>query len=162
MSRAGLRKVTKVVRGKRGATRRSYWVRAAGLAKRHRSVIAAGALTLAAALAAHKRQAIGAGAASVAKSANHWRRYGGATLAGKLVSAVGAKAAEHIGASLGKRVGARVGRRLGRKHVETAREFGGVIGETVAGHFAERHIKHAEAKVVGALRKKNPFAVKAR
>lgn len=158
MARAGLRKVTKTVRGKHGASRRSYWVRAVDAVKKHHKALAVGAITLATgALAVHKRQALGSGAMSAAKSADHWRQYGGARLAEKLVKAVGAKTAEHVGTKLGQRVGARIGRKLGRKHVETAKEFGGVIGETIAGHFAERHIEHAGERVAKTLRKKKLF-----
>lgn len=56
-NRAGLRKVVKTVRGKHGAVRRSYWVRAqeAGksLIRKHGGKIAAGALLGAALLAGH-------------------------------------------------------------------------------------------------------------
>lgn len=54
-NRAGLRKVVKTVRGKHGAVRRSYWVRAQeagkGIIKKHGGKIAAGALLGAALLA---------------------------------------------------------------------------------------------------------------
>lgn len=55
-NRAGLRKVVKTVRGKHGAVRRSYWVRAqeAGksLIRKHGGKIAAGALLVASAIGA--------------------------------------------------------------------------------------------------------------
>lgn len=61
-SKAGLKKVTKTVRGKKGAVRRSYWVKAKDAAKsaggflnRHKSKIALGAAALAGtAYLAHK------------------------------------------------------------------------------------------------------------
>ena len=65
-SRAGLKKVTKTVRSKKGTARRTYWVKAQEAAKgagrflnRHKGKVAAGvALVGAAALAAHNRGAI--------------------------------------------------------------------------------------------------------
>lgn len=65
-SRAGLKRVVKSVRSKKGTARRTYWVKAQEAAKgagrflnRHKSKIAAGAaLVGAAALAAHNRGAI--------------------------------------------------------------------------------------------------------
>lgn len=60
-SKAGLRKVTKTVRGKKGAVKRSYWVRAKegvkGFVKRHPTAVKVGlgaAGALAAGLAIHK------------------------------------------------------------------------------------------------------------
>ncbi len=41
-NRAGLRKVTKTVRGSKGAVRRSYWVKAKSFASRHKRKIALG------------------------------------------------------------------------------------------------------------------------
>jgi hypothetical protein len=65
-SRAGLKKITKSVRGKKGSVRRSYWVKAQEAAKgagrflnRHKGKIAAGAaLAGTAALAIHNRGAV--------------------------------------------------------------------------------------------------------
>lgn len=60
-SKAGLRKVTKTVRGKKGVVKRSYWVRAKegvkGFVKRHPTAVKVGlgaAGALAAGLAIHK------------------------------------------------------------------------------------------------------------
>lgn len=60
-NRAGLKKVTKTVRGKKGTVRRSYWVKAQGAAskvggfvKKHKGKIAGAAAVVGTALLAHK------------------------------------------------------------------------------------------------------------
>lgn len=82
-NRAGLRKVVKTVRGKHGAVRRSYWVKAGeatkGFVKRHKGKIAAGALLAAGIMAANffgdrnhgasRRAAVGSAASGTAAGA---------------------------------------------------------------------------------------------
>lgn len=171
MSRAGLKKVRKTVHGKHGTVSRSYWVKSASAVKsgiaHHGLKLGAGALALGVgALAAHHRSTIGTHALGAAKSANTWRRHGGASFADKMINAVGNKLVEHvggkIGSHLGSRAGAAIGRRLGgRKGRAAGKELGAalgeVAGETAGGHFAERHIKHAAGRTATLLRKKNPF-----
>lgn len=171
MNRAGLKKVKKVVRGKHGTTSRSYWVKSASVVKsglvRHGAALGAGALALGVgALAAHHKAAIGSHTMSAAKSANTWRRHGGASFADKMISAVGNKLVEHvggkIGAHYGSRIGASLGRRLGGKKgraqgKELGAALGEAAGETAGGHFANRHIKHVAKGTASILRKKNPF-----
>lgn len=55
-NRAGLKKVTKTVRGKKGMVRRSYWVRGKDLAKRHAGKIVAGAALIGGAALAYKHR----------------------------------------------------------------------------------------------------------
>lgn len=100
-SRAGLKKVVKSVRSKKGSARRTYWVKAQEAAKgagrflnRHKGKIATGAaLVGAAALAAHNRGAI--------KGAYH-----GARIANRASGTVsrGMKAVTGNGMSLGTRL----------------------------------------------------------
>lgn len=171
MSKSGLKKVKKAVHGKHGTTMRSYWVRStsalrSGLVK-HGATIGAGALALGAgALAAKHRATIGVHALGAAKSADHWRRYQGASFADKMISAVGNKLVEHVGGKLGShfgsKAGAAIGRRLGGKKgkahgAELGHVIGETIGETAGGHFADRHIKHVAGGAASLLRKKNPF-----
>ncbi len=82
-NRAGLRKVVKTVRGKRGSVRRAYWVKAGeaagGFVKRHKGKIAAGAILAAGIMAANffgdrnhgssRRAAVGAAASGAASGA---------------------------------------------------------------------------------------------
>lgn len=59
-NRAGLKKVTKTVRGKKGAVKRSYWVKAkeavSGFAKNHGKKILAGAALAGGAALAYKHR----------------------------------------------------------------------------------------------------------
>ena len=82
-NKAGLRKVVKTVRGKRGSVRRAYWVKAGeaagGFIKRHKGKIAAGALLAAGIMAANffgdrnhgasRRAAVGSAASGAAAGA---------------------------------------------------------------------------------------------
>jgi len=112
-SRAGLKKVTKVVRGKRGSVKRTYWVKAQQAAKgagsflsRHKGKIAAGAALVGAGiLAARHRGAI--------KGAYH-----GARIANKGAGMLGLGGAGMLGLGLKNRAkavvaGARVGSAVG-------------------------------------------------
>lgn len=56
MNTSGKRKIVKTVRGKRGVIRRSYWVSAGNLAKRHGGKVAAAAAVAGAAYLAHKNR----------------------------------------------------------------------------------------------------------
>lgn len=76
-SRAGLKKVTKVVRGKKGSVKRTYWVKAQQAAKgvggflnRHKGKIAAGVALAAGAALAHRHRGAIKGAYHGAKIAN--------------------------------------------------------------------------------------------
>lgn len=99
MNRAGLKKVVKTVRGKRGTVRRSYWVRAQeagkGIIKRHGGKIAAGAMLGAAILAANyfgdrnhgasRRASVGSGVNAAGRAAHK----AGGLVAGAAGSAIG-------------------------------------------------------------------------
>lgn len=114
-NRAGLRKVTKTVRGKKGSVRRSYWVKASGAVK--------GAAKAAGGFVARHKGKI-AGAAALAGAAYLGVRHGskiagavhGLNSARKYISAHKAASGESLGlrtmASLAK-VGAKVGARNG-------------------------------------------------
>lgn len=157
-SKAGLKKVTKSVRGKHGSVRRTYWVRAKQVGnkfmQRHgNKVKAAGAVAGAVALAAgahlaHKhRGAIGERAAAANKAFAGFRRGTGASLTKKLVSAAGSKLAEHAGESLGARVGGSIGRMVAGRHGESLGQMlGGTIGGTAASHLSEHHIERAATR----------------
>jgi len=76
-SRAGLKKVTKVVRGKRGSVKRTYWVKAQQAAKgagsflsRHKGKIAAGAALVGAGILAARHRGAIKGAYHGARIAN--------------------------------------------------------------------------------------------
>ena len=76
-SRAGLKKVTKVVRGKRGSVKRTYWVKAQQAAKgagsflsRHKGKIAAGAALVGAGILAARHRGAIEGAYHGARIAN--------------------------------------------------------------------------------------------
>ena len=151
-SRAGLKKVTKSVRGKHGTVRRTYWVNAkqatSKFLRRHGKKIAvvAGTAALAgSAYLAHKHRAkLSEHAGHANKQFAAFRRGTGATLTKKLVSAAGSKLADHIGESFGERAGGAIGRMVGGKHGESiGRLLGGTLGSTAATHLTESRIDRA-------------------
>jgi hypothetical protein len=157
-SKAGLKKVTKSVRGKHGAVRRTYWVRAKqeggkflqkhkGKLKVAGAVLGATALAAGAHLAHKHRGAIGERASAANKAFAGFRRGTGASLTKKLVSAAGNKLAEHAGESLGSRVGGGIGRMIGGRHGEAfGQMLGGTLGGTAASHLSEGRIERAATR----------------
>lgn len=114
-SRAGLKKVTKVVRGKKGSVKRTYWVKAQQAAKgvggflnRHKGKIAAGVALAAGAALAHRHRGAIKGAYHGAKMAN--TAAGGVSRGMSAITGKGLSLRNRIKAvAAGARVGAAVG-----------------------------------------------------
>lgn len=165
---AGLKKVVKTVRTKKGIARRSYWMRATdGLksaVRAHGGKVLAGTALLAGAALAHRNQAaLRAGLKGASLAANVWRRHSGAKLAETLVKTGASRVVEHYGEKAGGALGRKVGGKLGKlaKASPHGREFGEVLGRTLGGavaeHLTDRHIKRAADAAGTRLRKKQLF-----
>lgn len=130
-SRAGLKKVTKVVRGKKGSVKRTYWVKAQQAAKgvggflnRHKGKIAAGVALAAGAALAHRHRGALKGAYHGAKMAN--TAAGGVSRGMSAVTGKGLGLRNRLKAiATGARAGAAVGGAVdsGRRAVSSGRSM---------------------------------------
>ncbi len=115
MARAGLKKITKTVRGKKGTVRRTYWVKSAaqkvgGFLSKHKGKIAAGAALAGAGLLAHRHRLALRGAYHGAKAMHQENRaiHSGNIRFGHKMGAL--QQAKHV--LSGARTGARVGEEM--------------------------------------------------
>lgn len=141
--RAGLKKVVKTVRGKRGTVKRTYWVKATaqkvgGFLSRHKGKIMAGAALAGAGLLAHRNRLALRGAYHGAKATHQENRAisGANKRFGRGMSML--QQAKHVLA--GARTGARVGAELqpknrnGWRRLRTATKA--VAGRNVTAYLA--------------------------
>lgn len=128
-NRAGLKKITKTVRGKKGAVKRSYWVKAKDAAKgvggflnRHKGKIAAGVGLAAAGYGAYKgHQLFKAGSAlGMTRGATLKAAASGLKERAKGAAERGAHAVVGVGAKAHKAVSTRMEQRAHRKAAASA------------------------------------------
>lgn len=146
MNRAGLKRVVKSTRGRKGSVLRSYWVKAkdtasqtAGRAKRfakdHSGKIIAGAALGAGAVLAYKHRA----SFTQANATKHWTKFrkgAGARLGEHLVNAAGTSLLGLAASQAGKFAGRKV-EKIGGKRAKQATKF--LVRETVA-HLGGEYI----------------------
>lgn len=172
MGRAGLKKVVKTVRGKRGTVRRSYWVkasagkpslmqRAAGAAKTvGKGALALGAVAAAGALARRGVRSLSGNperarqAFASAKSAFAKARTGtGADLAHHLANEGGSHLASHFGSRFGQVAGTAIGGAIGgAPGAALGGWVGGQAGAFVTGRHAAPHIARGAEWLRGKVR----------
>lgn len=152
MARAGLKKVTKTVRGKRGTVRRTYWVKSAaqkvgGFLNRHKGKIAAGAALAGAGLLASRHRLALRGAYHGAKATHQENRAinAGNARYGKGMGML--QQAKHV--LSGARTGAHVGEEMrpqsrgGFRRLRTATRA--VAGRNVTAYLAASKALHGYA-----------------
>ena len=165
-NRAGLKKVTKMVHGKKGTVKRSYWIKAkegaksvggkvagaaraaGGFLKRHKGKIAAGAGLAAAAYGAYKGH-------QLFKAGSALGMTRGATL--KAAAERGAHAVVGVGAKAHKAVSTRMEQRAHRKAASSAEMPSRGVGGTI--RAAARSVASKVKERVGRRKQKGAGAI---
>lgn len=158
-SRAGLKKVTKVVRGKRGSVKRTYWVKAQQAAKgagsflsRHKGKIAAGAALVGAGILAARHRGAIEGAYHGARIANKGAGMLGLGLKNRAKAVVaGARAGSAVGglSDKGRRA---VGAALDKVRSIPSAIQGGISGVKLGGRAARGVADAGVAALKGTAR----------
>jgi hypothetical protein len=135
MNRAGLKRVRKTVRGKRGSVQRTYWVKAGEFAKKHGAKIAGLALIAGGAYAAHKygvpraRQYVHTQATQAAHAVLNAKRHEYTQKANKALRAAPSSLGKVTGAALrfSAQNAGRVGHAAGRSAVWAIKQVPGAL-----------------------------------
>ena len=176
-NRAGLKKVTKMVHGKKGTVKRSYWIKAkegaksvggkvagaaraaGGFLKRHKGKIAAGAGLAAAAYGAYKGHQLFKAGSALGLSRGATLRAAASDLKNRAKDAAtrGAHAVVGVGAKAHKAVSTRMEQRAHRKAASSAEMPSRGVGGTI--RAAARSVASKVKERVGRRKQKGAGAI---
>lgn len=161
-SRAGLKKVVKSVRGKKGVVRRTYWMRASAAAKgagsflsRHKGKIAAGAALVGAGILAARHRGAIKGAYHGARIANKGAGMLGLGLKNRAKAVVaGARAGSAVGglSDKGRRAVGAAHSQLDKVRSIPSAIQGGISGARLGGRAAVGVADAGRKGIIGTLR----------